>query len=161
MNLIIRTAIIASFMVCGTVALLAQPELNIPANDHSFRERIEHLRKTRLLDALNLQGDSVRVFFAAYDAAQQNVLTSKEIVNSAAEELRLAIQAKAQTSTLVRLTEALQKRSEELEKTLHDRSTRVKPTLSPMQYASYVLFETKFHEELQRLILQRVRQGAR
>lgn len=161
MNWIIRTAVIATLVVGGTVALLAQHELNIPANDHSFRERIEHLRKIRLLDALNLQGDSVRVFFAAYDEAQRKVLASKEIVNSAAEELRLAIQAKAQTTTLVRLTEALQKRSEELEKALHDRSMHVKPTLNPMQYASYVLFEAKFHEELQRLILQRVRQGPR
>ncbi len=161
MNLIIRTAVIATLVVGAAAALLAQEELNIPANDHSFRERIEHLRKIRLLDALNLQGDSVRVFFAAYDEAQRKVLAAKEIVNSAAEELRLAIHAKAQTATLVKLTEALQKKSEELVKALHDRSTRVKPTLSQMQYALYVLFEAKFQEELQRLILQRVRQGAR
>ncbi len=122
-----------------------------------LRHRIEDLRKVKLIDLLNLQGDQVEKFFSAYKRLQNDVITAKDGMDVAARDLHDATASTASEGDLKTKTDALLAKMQEFERAINARHAEVRPLLSPLQYAKYLAFEARFQEELQRMILQRAR----
>lgn len=122
-----------------------------------MRQRVEDLRKVKLIDLLDLQGAQVEKFFGTYNRLQQNVIVAKEGMDDAARALQESATATASETDMNSKSDALLAKMKEFERAINARHNEVRPLLSPLQYARYLAFEARFQEELQRMILQRAR----
>jgi len=147
------------FLLAAVVCVVgAAPSLQAQRKGmEKLRHRIEDLRKVKLIDLLNLQGDQVEKFFGTYNRLQNAVVTSKAGMDDAAQDLHQATMSSASDSEVKTKTDALLARMQEFERAINTRHSELRPILSPLQYARYLAFEARFQEELQRMILQRAR----
>lgn len=150
-----KIAYIVAFLFC---VLCTTPNVNAQHKGmDKLRHRIEDLRKVKLLDLLNLQGDQVEKFFSAYNRLQNGVISAKEGMSEAARELHQTTTSNTSEADLKAKSDALLMKMQEFERAINARHSEVRPLLSPLQYAKYLAFEARFQEELQRMILQRAR----
>ena len=122
-----------------------------------MRQRIEDLRKVKLLDVLNLQGEQVENFFAIYNRNQEKFHELRQEIDSKSKALQGAIEEEASDSELMSKTKQLREAIRQLEKSIESRFDDIRSVLSTKQYAQYVVFESRFRDELQRMILDRMR----
>ena len=130
-----------------------------PAPREKMVQKIEDLRKMRLLDVLNLQGDQVEIFFASYNRLQRIVLSARRTIERNTIELREATSSQSDDATLKAKTESVLAAMRGLEDAVNRRHAELRPLLSAKQYAAYIAFEARFQEELTRLIMQRARKS--
>lgn len=122
-----------------------------------LRERISDLRKVKLLDLLDLEGEQVERFFAVYNRFEDKIQSSKEAIDEAARDLQGAIGNDASGAELGKLTESLRSKIRAMEQLIEERFDESKKVLTTSQYAQYVVFEARFRDELQRMVLDRMR----
>ena len=134
---------------------MAQPEHR--EQKERLRERIDDLRKVKLLDILDLQGSQVEKFFSVYNSYEDKFHAAKEAIDKSSRALQGAIGNGESDAELAKLTAALRDRIRDLEKIIEARFDDSKSVLTVKQYAQYVVFEARFREELQRMILDRAR----
>jgi Spy/CpxP family protein refolding chaperone len=128
-----------------------------PPPREKMMQKIEDLRKMKLLDLLNLQGDQVEKFFSVYNRSQGAVISAKKDLDRKAVDLREATESGADESVLKGKTDAVLAAMKSFEEAINKRHADVKSLLSVRQYATYIAFEARFQEELTRLIMQRAR----
>lgn len=146
------------FIAVIVCALCAAPSVHAQRRGmEKLRHRIEDLRKVKLIDVLNLQGDQVEKFFGAYNRLQNGVIKAKEGMDEASNELHQATTSSATESDLKSKSDLLLSKMQEFERAINARHTELRPLLSPLQYAKYLAFEARFQEELQRMILKRAK----
>ncbi len=122
-----------------------------------LRERISDLRKVKLLDLLDLEGEQVERFFAVYNRFEDKIQDAKEAIDEAARDLQGAIGNDASEADLAKQTETLRSKIRTMERLIEERFDESKKVLTPRQYAQYVVFEARFRDELQRMVLDRMR----
>ena len=158
-----RTTIITLALVLSTAILHAQPGMfgggKPPrgGNPAMMRQRIEDLRKLKLMDVLALQGDQVEKFFGAYNPLQKSMLDAKDAMDIASTSLWEATERKAPSADLEKLTNDLLQRMTAFERAINARHEGVRKVLSVEQYARYMAFEARFRDELERMIMKRAR----
>ena len=128
-----------------------------PGGHAKMRKRIEDLRKVKLLDILNLQGEQVEEFFAIYNRNQAKFHELRQEIDSKSNALQEAIEEGASDSDLELKTKKLRVAVQAMEESIENRFDDVRTVLSTKQYAQYVVFESRFRDELQRMILDRMR----
>lgn len=148
-------AILVSILTVG--GIVAQDDFDVPPSKEKLQERVESVRKMRLLDVLDLQGAQVEKFYAVYNPAQAAVIDRKRAMDAKASELRTAIENGADEATLRTLTEELLGAMKSFEGAIDKRHTNVRAVLTPKQFAAYMAFEALFQEELMRTVLRRAR----
>jgi hypothetical protein len=126
-----------------------------------MRQRIEDLRKLKLMDILSLEGEQVEKFFGTYNPLQKAVYEAKEAMDAASKALWEATERKAVAADLTPLTNDLLAKMKTLEQAVHARHDGVRKVLTPEQFARYLAFEARFRDELDRMILKRVRDRMR
>ena len=135
----------------------AQPRDRPERRQERLHERIQDLRKVKLLDLLDLEGDQVEKFFAIYNKYEDKIADAKKQIDDAARELQGAIGNDASEAELGKLTSELRDRIRAMEQLIEQRFDDSRKVLTPRQYAQYVVFEARFRDELQRMILDRMR----
>jgi len=149
---------VLALLIVSTDPVMAQRERrHQPPSPEKLRERIEDLRKVKLLDVLDLQGDQIEKFFAVYNKYNNKIDAAKEKIDEKSRELQGAISGKSSDAELKRLTKELRSHMKEMGNLMDQRFDEVQPVLDATQFAQYVVFESRFREELQRMILDRVR----
>lgn len=158
--------ILALVMCCMTSTLLAQPMGGPPPGmggsgegREKMRQRIEDIRKMKLIDVLNLQGEQVEKFFGTYNPLQKKVMESKDAVNSIARDLWRASESSASEAELKSSTEKLDKALRDFEAAINARHDGAKKVLTTSQYARYLAFEALFVDQLTKMIIQQMRGG--
>ncbi len=144
--------ILASALLTPTIT--AQEEFE----PGKLQKRIEDFRKVKLLDILDLQDNQVEKFFAVYNKHQKRHEQLRLEIDAASKELQHLISTNASEAVLLPKVEELRKLIREMGKEIEQRFDDVKPVLTPSQYAQYVVFESRFRDELQRLIIDRIKQ---
>ncbi len=129
-----------------------------PPHSTKMQKKIEDLRKIKLLDILELQGDQVEKFFSVYNKHQKNFESLREQLMQKSADLQASMEKNDKPETFTAKADELRKLIREMGKSIDARFDDVKTVLTPLQYAKYVVFETRFKEELQQRILDRVRQ---
>lgn len=122
-----------------------------------IRERMESLRKVKLLEILELEGDNVERFFAKYSTLQRSVYDAKDALDAAIRALREADNRQTDEATLLQRIADVQRRQQELIKAAERRNIELKPMLSTRLYARYIAFEAAILDDLQRLMMRRIR----
>ena len=122
-----------------------------------MRQRIEDLRKVKLLDLLDLQGDQVERFFAVYNDYNGRIESVRAKIEATSKELQSAISSDASESEIKRLTKELRSQLKEATALFDKRFDEVQPILTTSQFAQYIVFEARFRDELQRMIMDRMR----
>ncbi len=141
-----------------TAGATAQPHhRDEPRNKEQMLQRVEDVRKMKLMDILGLQGAQVEQFFAAYNPAQKEVVQRRKSIDSIAEVIRKSERDQADDAAMKKASEDLLAAMRGLEQAINKRHADIKSTLSVRQYALYLAFEAKFQEELMRTILKRAR----
>lgn len=138
-----------------------RPPMLEDADPSKMRQRIEDLRKVKLMDILGLEGEQVEKFFAAYNPLQRAVYESKEAMDASSKALWEATENKAAAADLSAKTDDLLAKMKSFEQAIHARHDGVRKVLRPEQFARYLAFEARFRDELERMILKRVRDRMR
>ncbi|MBK7032136.1 MAG: hypothetical protein KA339_06605 [Candidatus Kapabacteria bacterium] len=153
-----KLTIVLTLVMLGMTTVVAQDDdFDGPPPREKMMQKIEDLRKMRLLDVLNLQGDQVEKFFSAYNRYQGAVINAKKDLDRKAIDLREATESGADESVLKGKTDAVLAAMKVFEEAINKRHAEVKSLLNVRQYATYIAFEARFQEELTRLIMQRAR----
>lgn len=168
-----RTIII---LMTGVVTLLAatlpattqpgfrdrkRPPMMEDADPAKMRQRVEDLRKVKLMDILELEGQQVETFFGTYNPLQRAVYEAKEAMDASSKALWEATESKGAAADLSARTEDLLTKMKAFEQAIHARHDGVRKVLRPEQFARYLAFEARFRDELERMILKRVRDRMR
>lgn len=124
----------------------------------AMRQRIEDLRKLKLMDVLSLQGDQVEKFFATYNPLQKSMLDAKDAMDVASKTLWEATERKAPVADIEKLTADLLARMTAFERAINARHDGVRKVLSVEQFGRYLAFEARFRDELERSIMRRMRE---
>lgn len=140
---------------------MAQPPFGSRRGDHpqkaEMQKKIEDLRKVKLLDVLDLQNQQVEKFFVVYNKYQKQLSDLRSQIEQQSIALQGAIGNDASEKDLSEKTASLRASIKEAEEAIENRFNEVQPILSTRQYAQYVVFEARFRDELQRMILDRMR----
>lgn len=151
--------VLAGVVVIGT-AVHAQDDDEPPMSRERMQQRMEDVRKMKLIDILQLQDTQVEKFFQIYNTTHGNVLRLQREMQDAAESVKRMSRDNA--PGLQQQIDVLQKTTHDLHQAIEQRNTRVKDVLNLQQYGTYLAFEAKFHEELARLLIKRAKeQGPR
>ena len=151
--------VLAGVVVLGT-AVHAQDDDEPPMPRERMMQRMEDVRKMKLIDILQLQDTQVEKFFQIYNTTHGNVLRLQREMQDAAENVKRMSRENA--AGLQQQIDVLQKTTHDLHQAIEQRNTRVKDVLNLQQYGTYLAFEAKFHEELARLLIKRAKeQGPR
>lgn len=156
-----RSLLIVLCAVACSMGLAAQSfDDDAPASREDMQQRIEDVRKMKLIDLLQLKDDQVEKFFVLYNSAHQVVLQRLRDMNAAADKLKRM--SRDNDAGLQQQIDALQKATKDLHAAVEQRNSRMKDVLTLQQYGTYLAFEAKFQEELAKVLLKRAKeQGPR
>lgn len=152
-------------MVIGTVLLL----LSLPAkaqdwNDDDdppavrIRERLNQLKKARLIETLNFDDATAEKFFVRYNQAQRSIDSAQQALKETLKQLQKAVRQQKK-SRIKELTDESLKRHAELQNSIAAMLTDMRPLLDETQYAKFILFEARFQEEVRRRLMEIKRRG--
>ncbi len=156
-----RSLLIVLCAVACSMGLAAQSfDDDAPASREDMQQRIEDVRKMKLIDLLQLKDDQVEKFFVLYNSTHQVVLQRLRDMNAAADKLKRM--SRDNDAGLQQQIDALQKATKDLHAAVEQRNSRMKDVLTLQQYGTYLAFEAKFQEELAKVLLKRAKeQGPR
>lgn len=156
-----RSLLIVLCAVACSMGLAAQSfDDDAPASREDMQQRIEDVRKMKLIDLLQLKDDQVEKFFVLYNSTHQLVLQRLRDMNAAADKLKRM--SRDNDAGLQQQIDALQKATKDLHAAVEQRNSRMKDVLTLQQYGTYLAFEAKFQEELAKVLLKRAKeQGPR
>ena len=159
MNMIHKILILTlAFASVATPLAAQQPNRGMP---EGMREKIEDLRKVKLLDVLDLEGDQVERFFTVYNRYSKEMHDLRLAIDKSSRKLQSAVSNDEDDATVSRQTKDLRKKIKDMGDLIDKRFEDVQPILSTQQFAQYVVFEARFRDELQRMILDRMRRRGR
>lgn len=131
------------------------------SNGKPPRETMENMRKMKLMDVMELEGTQVEKFFAVYNPLQKTVYEKKDALDKLSSELWRSCDDKASEAVLKELTGKVEMARKALMAAVDARNAGVQPALTPSQYARYIAFEARFMDELQRMMLRRLKERDR
>lgn len=122
-----------------------------PAN--KAKERIAMMKKMKLLEILNLDEQNSEKFLIKYSAQEKKVEEQRMAVDAVADELSSAIKKDASKDEIANLTEKLIVSQSKLNDVYLEKLRTFKTVLEPKEYAKFLVFESKFMKELQKILL--------
>jgi hypothetical protein len=161
MNLVSKSLMIAVLLISTVAYVTAQPpggkRRGGSGDGKPPREAVENVRKMKLMDVMQLEGDQVEKFFALYNPLQKALYEKKDALDKLSAELWRACDDEASETVLTDLTGKVETARKALMATVDARNAGVKPALTSAQYARYIAFEARFMDELQRMMLRKLR----
>ena len=128
-----------SFLLSNNV--FAQP--NKPPKVHRSKERMDMIKKLKLLEILELDETTADKFLVKYSFYEKKKEEHYQAMQKAKEELELALQDKSK-EVIVEKTNKLVALTEEKHKLFLEKLKDMKSILSETEYAKYLLFDHSF-----------------
>ncbi len=116
------------------------------------KERIEMVKKMKMLEALNLSEDEADKFLAKYTAYEKKIDDKFEAMKVATNDLRQSIDKqlpdiKAKSDKIITL-------QDELNATITEKQKDMRNALNDVAYAKYILFEHTFFRNLNNALIE-------
>jgi len=111
------------------------------------KERIDMIKKMKLIDILELDDDKAEKFLLKYNSYDKKIEENRKKIRTTTNELESAI-TKNNSNEIVAKTNDLLKLQEELNKLTLEKLRGMKSVLSDVEYAKFVNFENKFVRKL-------------
>ncbi len=118
-------------------------------------ERIQSLKKIKLLEVLELNEAESDKFIVKYNEYEKNVLDKYKKMEEASEELHKAI-LDEDYKNIDKLNENYINANRELNQAIQDKYENVKKLLPKEKFAKYLIFERRFQNELRKQIFKRM-----
>ncbi|MBI3258190.1 MAG: hypothetical protein HYZ54_01725 [Ignavibacteriae bacterium] len=123
--------------------------------DHpKAKERIQQLKKIRLIDILELDEASAEKFFARYNQYQKTVEDARANLKEAVADLEKNVQSKS-SKEYSRKADLVVEKQTALANAVSERLKAMKSILTEEQYAKFIVFENNFAGQLQKMLMER------
>lgn len=153
MRLMLVPALLLLLMAVSTYAQMGDENIKI-------RERIMRFKMTRLIDVLDMDEATAEKFFVRYNLAQNAVRSAQQALDSVINELDKAVMDNNH-ARIKELTELSLRLHNELQSAIAEVFRSVRPVLSEEQYARFLIFEARFHDEVKKRLMERRGRGDR
>lgn len=118
-------------------------------------ERIQSLKKIKLLEILELNEADADKFIVKFNEYEKNVLDKFKKLEDASEELRKAIE-NDDYKNIDKLNETYIVANKELNQAVHEKFDNVKKILPKEKFAKYLVFERRFQNEVRKQVFKRM-----
>lgn len=123
--------------------------------DHpKAKERIQQLKKVRLIDILQLDEASAEKFFARYNQYQKAIDDARSALKDAVADLEKNVQSNS-GKEYSRKSDLVIEKQNALSNAISERLKAMKSILTEEQYAKFVVFENNFAGQLQKMLMER------
>lgn len=118
-------------------------------------ERIQSLKKIKLLEILELNEADADKFIVKYNEYEKNVLDKFKKLEDASDELQKAIDNE-DYKNIDKLNDNYIVANKELNQAVQDKFENVKKILPKEKYAKYLVFERRFQNEIRKQVFKRM-----
>ncbi len=138
--------------------MIAFTTMNLSAQGMPPRamERIQSLKKVKLLEVLDLNEAEADKFIVKFNELEKNVTEKFKALDKATDELRKAVQDE-DYKNIDKLNADYLKANDELTKAVQAKFESMSKILSKENFAKYILFERRFQEEVRKQIMEKRR----
>jgi hypothetical protein len=142
-----------------SIILISMLAMNVSKSEPPFRakERIEQLKKIKLLDLLQLDENRSAKFLSKYNELDRKSEELRLEMDHETEVLELLINSEGSKEEISKQTTKVIETQEKFHKSMSDKMKEIKPLLNEIEYAKFVIFESRFHEEVRRIIMKNYR----
>ena len=120
-----------------------------------MREKIEQLKRTKLVEILELNENAAEKFFARYNQYESKVNQAFKDAKDAVQELNARVDHKAPASEISQQSEIVLQKQNALHAAVEEKLKGMKPLLTEEQYAKFIVFENKFTQTLREILQKR------
>ncbi len=120
-----------------------------------LKEKIEQVKKMKLLEVLDLDETTADKFLVKFNAMEKKISELQKSIDDVSYKLKNRIQEKAGADELSKSSSELLSLMEQLQNTQIEKLKAMKGILKDEQYAKYLVFENEFPKELRRHIMKR------
>lgn len=118
-------------------------------------ERMQALKKIKLLEVLDLKEEESDKFLIKYNSVEKNIREKQDQIRDISEELEDALRDNKDDKELANLSSKLLKAHQEFQDAISRRFTDIKGILNEKQFAKYLVFEKKFLDKMKEILKDR------
>jgi hypothetical protein len=124
------------------------------------KQQISQLKKLKLIEALDLDNATAEKFFLIYNSEQKKVDEARKVLDDAMQDLDKAKDA-GNSDKIKQLNEQTLVKHEQFQKASSDLLRSVRGVLNEKQYAEYLVFESRFQDQLRKTLMDIKREAKR
>jgi uncharacterized protein YukE len=126
-----------------------------------FREKVDQIKKIKLLEILNLDEAKADKFLAVYTMWDNKVNEQRKALDELSDKMRDALKSNASKDDIAKMNKDFVNQWKEFQNTVNEKSKAVSNILSETEYAKYLIFEHEFPKEIQKILMNRFMKGGR
>jgi Spy/CpxP family protein refolding chaperone len=149
-NIMIRFFFLAMALIVSTTAYHAVAQDGV-----QMREKVEKLKRTKLVEILELDENAAAKFFAKYDQYENKVQSAFKEARQAMNELNARVDRQAAAAEISQQSEIVLQKQNALHAAVDEKLKAMKPLLTEEQYAKFIVFENKFTQTLREILNKR------
>ena len=145
----LKKVLLFAFMIAFTTINLSAQGMPPQA-----MERLQSLKKVKLLEVLDLNEAEADKFIIKYNELEKSINENLKALDRATDEIRKAVQDE-DYKNIDKLNADYIKANNELTKSIQFKIESMSKILSKENFAKYILFERRFQEEVQKQIMEK------
>lgn len=129
----------------------------LPAQSQKVKERLDIIKKMRLMDALELDDKTEENVLKAYTDWENKIEEQNDKLTLAAKDLNNALNKSMSDKTIQKLTDDYMKQQALLQAMIVDKNKEIRKIVGARNFAKFIVFEHFFNIELRKIIFQKLK----
>ncbi len=147
------------FFLCLLLGVAISSGSAIAQDGAKMREKVEQLKKVKLIEILDMNEDAAEKFFARYNVYENKVNDAFKEVQQAVGELNSRIDRKAPDAEIKSQNDIVLQKQNALHAQVDEKLKAMRSLLTEEQYAKFIVFENKFTQKLREILQRRGNQN--
>ncbi len=118
-------------------------------------EKIETMKKMKLLEILDLKEDDANKFLVKFDALEKQVNEKHKALEETIKNLGQAVHD-SNSKDVEKLTDEFLQKKKDLDNAIDNKFSSIRQLLPSDKFAKYIIFERRFQEELRKAVMKRM-----
>ncbi len=148
LNSMIKISLLVVIVLSFTFSVNAQPP-------ERMGERMQALKKIKLLEILDLKEEESDKFLIKYNALEKNIKEKQYQLRDVSDDLEDALRDNGDDKELAELSSKVIKAHKDFQDAVSKRFTEIKEVLNDKQFAQYLVFEKKFLDKVKEILKDR------
>jgi len=148
LNSMIKISLLVVIVLSFTFSVNAQPP-------ERMGERMQALKKIKLLEILDLKEEESDKFLVKYNALEKNIKEKQDQLKDVSDDLEDALRDNKDDKELAELSSKVLKAHKDFQDAVSKRFTEMKEVLNEKQFAKYLVFEKKFLDKVKEILKDR------
>ena len=127
---------------------------NLYCQNPRAKERVNQVKKIKLLSLLDLEEQEAEKFLVKYSTWEKKIQAKKNEVDSKSKEIESLIKKETNNEQVFAKTKEMLTLHSQYNSAISDKYREFESMLSPLNFAKFVMFEERFSKELQRMLLR-------